>query len=320
VRLALAIVVLLVVAASVTLAQSAPTCVVVVDPQAEYGYGGYGGYDGSYYYSSQLSQIAKQELEAALSERGWLVLLNASDVGPTQEELLLENSEWGINGRNRQPIGDFTGATETFLVSAFTFGGRDFELAAWLDDAYPSVRLSDLRVKAIIRRSSTRTREVPAVYEGYGSKRIVKDVRLGIQSSRNFWGGLVQLASQALEAGLTDWQDAGRAAARGAIENALRGIEAPRQLAPTTSSSAFTSADAQTSTPRYIFLMLYGQEVSEGDRFGIWRDNRQIAEVEVEFVRSDNRASCRVLRSSVPDLGRPGDSARSLTPTIPIEQ
>ncbi len=280
-----------------------PTCVVVVDPQSDQYYA---GQFGGYYFSRELSRVAKQELEIALSRRGFQVLLNTEDVRPTQEELLLENSKWGQDGRGRNNIGYFTGADETFLVSAWTYGSRDADLRVRFENLSPSVRIAKLKVKTLIRRSLTKTREVPEIHEGFASKRIVKDVSLGIHSG-NPW---VRLASTAIEASLTSWQDAGRAATRGAIENALKGVRSPQVLAPT---------DPVSTAPRYIYLALRDY-ASEGDRFVIWRNNnRQIAEVVVEELLRDGRARCRVLHCSVNDLGKPGDKARTLTPTIPVE-
>ena len=157
----------------------------------------------------------------------------------------------------------------------------------------------------LVRRTSTKTREVPEIYEGFASKRLVKEVSLGVYSG-NPW---VRLASTAIEVSLTNWQDAGRAATRGALENALRGVQSPQVLAPT----------SQVSTaPQYIYLALRGY-VSEGDHFGIWRGNSQIAEVSVENVLPDGRARCRVIRCSTSDIGKSGDTARPITPTIPVE-
>ena len=120
------IVAVLIMSSAVVLAEMT-TCVVVVDPQSDRYYAGpFGGY----YFSHELSRVAKQELEIALSKRGFQVLLNTDEVGPTQDELRLENSEWGRYGRKRNDIGYFTGADETFYVSAFTYGGRDVDLRA----------------------------------------------------------------------------------------------------------------------------------------------------------------------------------------------
>jgi len=281
------------------------TCVVVVDPQAAAGYyGSYGGFAG-YFWSDELSEVAKQELEVALQRRGFLVLLNAGEVRPTQEELSLENSEWGRYGSGRNDFGYFAGAAEIFYVSAFTYGGRDVELSAQFREASPSVRLADLRVKVIVRRTNTKTREVPEIFEGEATKTLVKSVDVGVYSS-NPWS---RLFSSAIEAGLTSWQDAGRSATRAALENALRGVQAPQVLAPTAGPAA---------APRFIYLALR-EEVSEGDRFGIWRGNTQVAEVAVEEILHDGRARTRVIWTKVQDLGRPGDTARPQTPTISVE-
>ena len=278
------------------------TCVVVVDPQADQFYAGpFGGY----YYSHELSRVAKQELEVALQRRGFLVLLSANEVGPTQDELSLENSEWGRYGSGRNDDGYFAGAAEMFYVSAFTYGGRDVGLSAQFREASPSVRLADLKVKVLIRRTNTRTREIPEIFEGYASKRIIRDVNLGVYSS-NPWA---RLFCSAVEAGLTSWQDAGRSATRAALENALRGVQAPQVLGPTAGPAA--------TVPRFIYLALR-EEVSEGDRFGIWRGNTQIAEVAVEEILRDGRARARVIWTKVQDLGARGDTARPLAPTIPV--
>ena len=303
-RASLSVVLLYLTSLSVCFAQAErTTCVVVVDPQANTGY--YGG-GGGYYWSNELSVVAKQELEVTLKNRGFLVLLNANDVGPTQEEISLENSEWGKYGAGRNDKGYFSGAAEMFYVSAFTYGGRDMELSAQFSNISPSIRLADLKVKVIVRRTNTKTREVPEIVEGYGSKRIVKDVRIELHSS-NPW---LQLASKAIEASLTTWQDAGRAATRSAIENALKSVQAPQTLAATGSSAA--------AGPRFIYLALRG-EAEVGDRFGIWRNGAMIAEVAVETVTPDGRARCRVIRSQVSNLGSRGDVARPTTPTVPVE-
>jgi len=278
--------------------------VVVVDPQAAAGYyGSYGGYNG-YYWSNELSVVAKQELEIALSRRGFTVLLNAGEVRPTQQELSLENSEWGRYGSGRNDIGYLSGADEMFYVSAFTYGKRDVELSAQFRNANPSIRLADLKVKVIVRRTSTRTREVPEIFEGYAMKRIVKAIQINAYSS-NPWA---RLFSSAVEAGLTSWQDAGRSATRAALENALRGVQAPQVLAPT---------GPTVTTPKFLYLATRGK-IEVGDRYGIWRNGAQIAEVAVEQVLQDDRARCRVLWTKVHDLGIRGDVARPLTPTIPV--
>lgn len=285
------------------------TVVVVVDPQAQSSgfYSGGMGNGNGYYWSDELSRVAMQELGVALSRRGFLVLLNAGEVEPTQEELRLENSEWGRFGRSRNDIGYFSGASESWYVSAYTVGGTDQEFQLALQNASPSARLSRLAVKVIVRRTNTKTREIPEILEGSASKTLIKDVNLQI-SSGNPW---LRLASSFAEARLTSWSDAGRAATRVAIGVALRGVKAPQTLTP-------TSVPAGPTAPRFIYLALRG-EVMIGDSFGIWRGNRQIAEVVVEQALDDGRARCRVATSEVSDLGRPGDTARPLTPTIPIE-
>ncbi len=71
-------------------------------------------------------------------------------------------------------------------------------------------------------------------------------------------------------------------------------------------------------TPQFLYLAPKKQ-VYEGDCFGIWRNGKMIAEVEVAEICQDGRAYCKVLRSSVANLGQSGDTAKTLTPTIPVE-
>ncbi len=86
----------------------------------------------------------------------------------------------------------------------------------------------------------------------------------------------------------------------------------PQTLLPATDLSL------ASKTPQFLYLVPK-EQVYEGDCFGIWRNGKMIAEVEVAEICQDGRAYCKVLRSSISNLGQPGDIARSLTPTISVE-
>jgi hypothetical protein len=165
--------------------------------------------------------------------------------------------------------------------------------------------LADLKVKVIIRRSTTRTREIPEIYEGVASRTLIKDANLGVYSD-NPW---TRLAIRAVEARLTSWEDVGRSATRAALEAALGQMKAPLILGPT---------DGSPPAPQYLYLALGRERVLIEDHFGIWRSDAMVAEVEVVELLRDGRARCLILHSSVADLGQPDDVARPLVPTIPV--
>jgi len=152
--------------------------VVVLDPQAEEG--GTFGFGRGYYYSANLSQVAVQETGPLLEEKGREILLSTTDVGPDQEELLLENSEWGKYGEGRNPIGYFKGAKEIWYVSAYIKGGRELDIGDWQRQG----RVEQLTVGVILRKVDPKTRSVIQTFQGSTSVADLAQAR--IETGR--WG------------------------------------------------------------------------------------------------------------------------------------
>lgn len=284
------------------------TATVMVDDQSYREYG-YGGHSNGYRYSRDMSAIAKQETERVLKSLGVELVLNIHEVGQHQEELELENSPWSTYGADNNPVGYFRGAADIWKVSAYVSGGRDSYARARTEHFEPSAALSRLEVLVVLRRTSTRTREIGEIYQGKANTVLAKNLQVRARSGNPWYA----LAGSLLEVATSSWSTE-EGIVREAVRKALKGYGPSVFVQPTAGSPALSP-----SPPSYIFLSLNGY-ANEGERFGIWRDKALIAEVEVTEILRDGQARCRVLRASVSDLGRSGDSARPLTPVIPVEE
>jgi hypothetical protein len=151
-----------------------PTVVVVLDPEASDSYGY--GFGRGYYYAEDLSSVAKQETEVALEKKGFKVLVSTQDVGPLQEELELENSEWGQYGEHRQPIGYFSGAQQTFYVSAYVAGEQGYDVGDWRRQA----RVEGLKVGVLLRQIDLKTRRQVQSLRGTGSAAALSRARVSL--------------------------------------------------------------------------------------------------------------------------------------------
>jgi hypothetical protein len=176
--------------------------VVVVDPEARrYDY----GWGFRSYYDESLSEIAKVETEAVLGERGWTVLVSTHDVGPIQEELALENSEWGKNGEGRKDIGSFAGADDIFYVSAYLASETAYTAGNWRQSA----RLEGLKVGVILRQIDLKTRKQLSVFRAPGSAQALRRARITLGQG------------DPLEADFEQADNLARRAVRAAVTNAL---------------------------------------------------------------------------------------------------
>lgn len=176
--------------------------VVVVDPEARrYDY----GWGFRSYYDQSLSETAKIETEAVLGEQGWTVLVSTQDVGPIQEELALENSEWGRNGEGRKDIGSFAGADDIFYVSAYVASETAYTAGNWRQSA----RLEGLKVGVVLRQIDLKTRKQLNVFRATGSAQALRRARIVLGQG------------DPLEAEFEQADDLARRAVRAAIANAL---------------------------------------------------------------------------------------------------
>jgi len=151
-----------------------PTVVVVVDPEAGYTYGY--GFGRGYYYSEDLSRVTKQECEIALEKRGFRVLVSTQDVGPLQEELELENSEWGARGEGRKPKGYFAGADYIFYVSAYVMQEQNFQVGDWRRQA----EVAGLKIGVLLRQIHLETRRQIQTLRGTGSVAALSRARVSL--------------------------------------------------------------------------------------------------------------------------------------------
>ena len=176
--------------------------VVVVDPEARrYDY----GWGFRSYYDESLSEIAKVETEAVLGERGWTVLVSTHDVGPIQEELALENSEWGKKGEGRKDIGYFAGADDIFYVSAYVASETAYTAGNWRQSA----QLEGLKVGVVLRQIDLKTRKQIGVFRATGSAQALRRARITLGQG------------DPLEADFEQADNLARRAVRAAVANAL---------------------------------------------------------------------------------------------------
>jgi hypothetical protein len=165
------------------------TAVVVVDPARTEDYGL--GFGRGYYYCNDLSEVAKQEAEAALEKRGFNVLVSTQDVGPLTEELDLQNSEYGQYGEGRTPKGYFAGAENVFYVSAWVAGANELQVGDWRRQ----LEVSGLKVGVLLRQVDLRTRKQLLASAGIGSVNKISRVRIPL--GRDDWNPVeVELNSE----------------------------------------------------------------------------------------------------------------------------
>jgi len=264
------------------------TVVVVVDPEANDAYGGFGS---SYYYAGDLSAIAKQETEIALANLGYQVLVSTNDVGPIQDEISLENSEWGANGENRNPKGDFAGAQEMYYVSAYVLRSSGATVGDWRNQA----TLAGLKVGVLLRRIETRTRKVPQNYRGNGSVTapiqgrftIRRTVDVDIQSAENLGKKAV---SQAVNSALGT---AGYRAQAAATAVAPARISAPARPVDVEARHEFTlnirPQNASSSDTRCVVARFEATlaEVMNFNRVHFFRGNMDVAVAEIDYSKSN---------------------------------
>lgn len=91
---------------------------------------------------------------------------------------------------------------------------------------------------------------------------------------------------------------------------------ARRLTANSPSEIGFTVPSLVRTPQRNIYIGLSGP-ARVGDMYGIWRNGLLVAELEIIELSQGDHALCQILRAAVSDLGQPGDTAGSLTPTIP---
>ena len=167
-----------------------PTAVVVVDPEGTDNYGL--GFGRGYYYVHDLSEVAKQEAEAALERRGFDVLVSTQDVGPLMDELDLENSEYGQYGENRTPKGYFSGAENVFYVSAWVAGANEYQVGDWRRQ----LEVSGLKVGVLLRQVDLKTRKQLLAGAGTGLVNKISRVRIPLGRS-DYWNPVeVELESE----------------------------------------------------------------------------------------------------------------------------
>jgi Zn-dependent protease with chaperone function len=148
--------------------------VVVVDPEASESYGY--GFGRGYYYAEDLSRVAKQECEIVLEKRGFRVLVSTQDVGPLQEELELENSEWGARGEGRKPKGYFAGADYIFYVSAYVMQEQNFQVGDWRRQA----EVAGLKIGVLLRQIDLESRRQIQTLRGTGSVAALSRARVSL--------------------------------------------------------------------------------------------------------------------------------------------
>jgi len=269
-------------------AATGKTVVVVVDPEANDAYGGFGS---GYYYAGDLSQIAKQETKIALASLGYQVLVSTNDVGPLQDEISLENSEWGTNGENRNPKGDFAGAQEMYYVSAYVLRSSGATVGDWRNQA----TLAGLKVGALLRRVETRTRKVPENFRGTGSVTaptqgrftIRRTVDVDIQSSENLGRKAVTIAvNSALGT-------KGNTAVKAKPTPAPQRISAPARPVDVEQRNEFTlnirpkgarADDSRRVVARFEATLT---EVMNLNRVHFFRGNMDVAVAEIDYSKSN---------------------------------
>lgn len=222
---------------------SGPTAIVVVDPEAANSYG-FAGF-GTGFFDSDLSEIAKQETETVLEKQGYQVLVSTQDNGPLQDEIELENSEWGQHGENRQPKGYFSGVQFVFYASAYMVRGQNLEVGDWRYQA----RVEGLKVGVRLRQIETATRKQVKTFQGTGSKPALTSLRLPL--GRGWSSG---------EITLEQIENLGREAVDKAVTDALKSIKVYSKPVVKTSS---TLEEFGTPPPAICFVGV-GAEVVVG--------------------------------------------------------
>lgn len=138
------------------------TAIVVIDPEAK-GYGnGYG------YCDQELSRLAKQETEMELEKKGFRVLVSTQDLKSLMDELKLEQSEWSVQGENRQPIGFFTGVSRVFYVSVSIESGGAYG-GYWRAGSSAGGMVEEISVEVILREIDLKIRAQVISRKGTGT-------------------------------------------------------------------------------------------------------------------------------------------------------
>ncbi|MCX6806600.1 MAG: M48 family metalloprotease [Candidatus Berkelbacteria bacterium] len=232
-----------------------PTVVVVVDPEASDSYGY--GFGRGYYYSEDLSRVAKKEAETALGNRGFSVLVSTQDVVPLQQELELENSQWGQYGDGRKDIGYFAGADYVFYVSAHVLREQNFQVGDWRRQA----EVAGLRVGVLLRMIDHKTRRQLEAFAGSDSGAGISRVHLPLGRS---W--------DPLEVNLEQASNLGQQVIGGAVRKALSKMPSASTAPVVVPVSTLSPANAgEWVTPQPLIdaegSNIYFAEAKDGQAF-----------------------------------------------------
>lgn len=193
------------------------------------------GFGRGYYYSDDLSEVAKAEAETALEKMGFQIVVSTHDVEPLQDELSLENSEWGANGEGRQPIGQFSGTDNVFYVSAWISGASEKQIGDWRRE----LEVSGLKVGVLLRQIDLRTRRQLKSGAGIGSVNKISRVRVPL--GRDDWNPI--------EVNLNSEDDLAREAVNKAVRTAAGKFGSASTLVASTPSPTVSEPVEPTWQP-----------------------------------------------------------------------